>query len=121
MNTVEEIVALVNAHKVHQIRSGNKHRFIEISIVTTGGRFFVRQYKFNKNSWYQAFLNEPNGQIKIGETIINIKGEVPRDLDAVNPLVNKAFWRKYGIIYGLMKLGFNNKKHQASTLELIPQ
>lgn len=118
--TIQEISELVNSYRVHQIRAGEKHRFVDISIVEVDGRFFVRQYKFGKRSWYHAFLENPAGALKCGETIIQIEGIVPEDLSQINPLVTKAFWKKYKIIYGLMKLGFDTKKHEASTLELIP-
>ena len=121
MKNLTDISKLVNAHRVHQIRSGTTHRFVDISIVEAQGRFFVRQYKFGKNSWYSAFLNEPNGEMKCGDTVIAIKGIKPSDLESINKSVTGAFWKKYHLIYGLMKLGFNTKKHEASTLELIPQ
>ncbi|KZN35248.1 hypothetical protein N480_19585 [Pseudoalteromonas luteoviolacea S2607] len=121
MKDVTDISNLVSALRVHQIRSGKAHRFVDISIVETQGRFFVRLYKFGKNSWYSAFLKEPNGEIKCGETIISIKGVKPQDLDKINKSVTRAFWKKYHLNYGLMKLGFNTKNHEASTLELIPQ
>ena len=121
MNNIKELSELVNAYRVHQIRSGTTHRFIDISIVECDGRFFVRQYKFGEDSWYHAFLSEPNGEMKCGETIIAIKGVVPDDLARINQSVTRAFWKKYHIIYGLMKLGFKTSKHEASTLELRPQ
>lgn len=121
MKNLNEIKQLVNALRVHQIRSGTRHRFVDISIIETQGRFFVRQYKFGKNSWYDAFMSCPNGEMKCGDIIIPIKGIVPKDLAQINQSVTRAFWKKYHIIYGLMKLGFNTKKHEASTLELIPQ
>ena len=119
--TTQEIATLINSYRVHQIRAGEKHRFVDISIVEANGRFFVRQYKFGKRSWYHAFLEDPTGAIKCGDTIIPIEGRVPEDLDEINPLVTKAFWKKYKLIYGIMKLGFDTKKHEASTLELIPK
>ena len=121
MKTLEEISKLVKAHNVLQIRSGEKHRFVDITIVESNGRFFVRQYKFGNRSWYHAFLEEPNGAIKHGETIIPVKGVIPEDLNQINPLVTKAYLKKLGMIYRTMRLGFDTKKHEASTLELIPQ
>lgn len=121
MKDLTDISNLINAHRVHQIRSGTTHRFVDISIIEAQGRFFVRQYKFGKNSWYNAFINEPNGEIKCGDTVIPIKGIKPKDLDVINQSVTLSFWKKYHLIYALMKLGFNTQKHEASTLELIPQ
>lgn len=121
MKTLEEISKLVRAQNVLQIRSGDTHRFVDITIVEAEGRFFVRQYKFGERSWYHAFLENPQGAIKHGETIIPIRGVVPEDLEQINPLVTKAFIKKLRIIYRMMRLRFDTKKHEASTLELIPQ
>lgn len=115
---IKELEKLVQSKKVHQIKCGN-HRFIDITIVATEGRFFVRQYKFGKKSWYDAFLANPAGQMKIDDTIININGIVPKDLDKINPKVNKAYRKLLGLIYPAMRLTYNTKKHEASTLELI--
>lgn len=121
MKSVNEITKLLNGYRVHQIRSGTKHRFVDISIVESNGRFFVRQYKFGKNSWYSAFAKEQDGEIRCGDTVIPVKGVIPSDLKEINKSVTTAFWKKYHVIYALMRLGFNTKKHEASTLELVPQ
>lgn len=114
-----ELEKLVQSKKVHQIRCGD-HRFIDITIVATEGRFFVRQYKFGTKSWYDAFLVNPEGQMKVGDNIVNIHGVVPEDLDTINPKVNKAYFKLLWIMYPLMRLTYNREKHEASTLELIP-
>jgi hypothetical protein len=119
--TIQELEKLVQSKKVHQIRAGRTHRFIDITIVATEGRFFVRQYKFGTKSWYHAFLENPDGQIKIGNTIIDIDGIKPTNLDEVNPKVNKAFRKLLGLVYPAMRLTFDTEKHEASTLELIPK
>lgn len=118
---IKELSKLINSKWVHQIRVGKKHRFVDISIVETGGRFFVRQYKFGKRSWYDAFLKNPDGAIKIKDTIIPIDGAVPEDFYEVNPKVNKAYLKKMSIIYWLMRSTYDRKKHEASNLELIPK
>lgn len=120
MNT-QEISKLVNAHNVLQIRAGDKHRFVDMTIVEAEGRFFIRQYKFGKRSWYHAFLETPEGAIKYGNTVIPVEGRVPPDLEEINPLVTKAYIKKLGIIYKTMRLSFSTQKHEASTLELIPR
>ncbi|MCT4629036.1 hypothetical protein [Winogradskyella sp.] len=117
---IQELEKLVQRQKVHQIRCGD-HRFIDITIVTTEGRFFVRQYKFGKRSWYHAFLENSQGQMKLGDTIVDIDGVVPKDLETINPKVNKAYFKLLWILYPLMRLTYNRKQHEASTLELIPR
>ncbi|WP_412984618.1 hypothetical protein [Pontimicrobium sp. IMCC45349] len=118
--TIQELEKLVQGQKVHQIRCGD-HRFIDITIVSTEGRFFVRQYKFGKRSWYHAFLANSHGQMKLGDTIVDIDGVVPKDLETINPKVNKAYFKLLWILYPLMRLTYNRKQHEASTLELIPK
>lgn len=118
---IQELSKLINSSWVHQIRAGEKHRFVDITIVETEGRFFVRQYKFGKKSWYDAFLKDSAGAIKINGVIVPIDGVVPENLDEVNKKVNKAYFRKMNIAYPLMRLTYNRKKHEASTLELIPK
>lgn len=118
--TIKQIEKLVKSKWVHQIRCGD-HRFIDITIVSAEGRFFVRQYKFGARSWYHAFLKNPNGAMKIGDVEIPIDGVVPKDLETINPKVNKAYFRKMFIVYPLMRLTYNRKKHESSTLELIPK
>ncbi len=117
---IQELETLVKGQKVHQIRCGD-HRFIDITIVSTEGRFFVRQYKFGKKSWYDAFLANPSGQMKIGDTVVDIDGVQPVDLKEVNPKVNKAYRKLLGLVYPAMRLTYDTKKHEASTLELIPK
>lgn len=119
--TLEQLSKLVASLRVHQIRAGHTHRFIDISIVEVDGRFFVRQYQFGSRSWRDAFLADPSGDMKCGETVVQVLGVVPDDLDAINPRVTKAFHRKYPVIYPAMRLGFSTKQHEASTIELIPQ
>ena len=119
--TIQELEAGVKGQKVHQIRAGRTHRFIDITIVSTEGRFFVRQYKFGKRSWYHAFLANPEGQMKIRNTIVAIDGVVPTDLASINPKINNAYRELLGVTYPIMRLTYDRKKHEASTLELIPK
>lgn len=116
----EDLVKKVKGDRVHQIRVGKTHRFIDITIVSIENRFFVRRYKFGNKSWYEAFIDNPEGQMKIGDTIVDVQGRIPKDLEKVNPLVNKAYRNLLGFIYPLMILTFNTKRHENSTLELIP-
>lgn len=118
---IKEISKLVNPKYVHQIRAGDNHRFIDITIIETEGRFFVRQYKFGTKSWRDSFLKDSKGEMKIDEKIFKIDGVVPKDLDEVNPKINGAYHKKLPLVYFLMRLTYSRKKHEASTIELIPQ
>lgn len=119
--TLKELKKLVNSRWVHQIRAGERHRFIDISVIEVAGRFFVRQYKFSKRSWYQAFLEYSEGALKIGEVEVPVVAVVPSDLSTVNPMINRQYFKKMWIFYPLMRLTYDRAKHEASTLELIPK
>ncbi len=124
-NDLSQLIQAVDSQKVHQIKCGD-HRFIDIAIVQTEGRFFIRQYKFSKRSWYEAFTSnvsiegKSNGAMKVGVLEVPINGKVPDDLDAINPKVNQAYRKLLGLIYPLMRLTFDRKKHEETTLELVP-
>ena len=112
----EELLKLVDEREYHQLRAGETHRFIDISIVVAEGRMFCRQYSFSKRSWYHAFQKDSNGAIKCGDVVIKTKGVIPADLEAINPKVNEAYLKKYGDLASMM-LG---PQYMASTMELIP-
>lgn len=118
---LKEIIKRVNKKNVLQIRAGKNHSFRDITIVQTQGRFFVRQYKFGKKSWRDAFLQNSKGQMKIDDVIIEVDGVVPKDLEQINPKINWAYHKKLPLIYFLMRLTYDRAKHEASTIELIPK
>ena len=117
---IQDLVKRIKQRKVHQIRSGKKHRFIDITIITVGNRLFVRPYKFGEKGWYEAFLEHPEGEIRIGDVVVPIEGKIPHDLEEINPQVSRSTHRFLPIIYFLMRLTFDTKKHEARTLEIIP-
>ena len=114
-----KITKLIKSRAVHQIKSGTTHRFIDITIVAVGNRYFVRQYQFGSNSWRDAFLKNPFGEMKLKGNIVKIKGIIPSDLDRINKKINRAYHRRLPIIYFLMGLGYSKKKHEDSTIELV--
>ena len=118
---IKDLVKEIRKRKIHQIRAGKEHSFIDITIITIGDRLFARPYKFGEKGWYDAFLRNSSGEIKIGDMIIPIDGIIPEDLESIIPQVNWATHKFLPIIYFLMRLTFNTKKHEERTLELIPR
>ncbi len=118
------VAELVANTETPQIRAGDTHRFIDIWIVTVGKRLFCRQYDFRANSWYDAFLAEPSGAIRCGDTVIPIMARVPKDLDAIQEDINQAYRDKYvarftdNADYGREMTG---EKFWVGTMELVPQ
>ena len=119
ITTQQQLAHLVNQTGSHQIRAGDKHRFIASSFVTVGDRIFCRRYGFGEPSWYSAFADDSEGQIRLDRTYVDIYGAVPADLETINTEVNQAYFDK------LERLGANSwrswvqdPKVMASTLEI---
>ena len=69
--------------------------FLEIWMVIVDGRIFARSWGLAERSWYNAFLNNPNGEIECGEKVIAIKASIPKDLADLTEHINKAYKDKY--------------------------
>ncbi len=120
LETQQQLADLVNHSVRHEIRAGHTHRFITILFVTVNDRMFCRRYTYSEPSWFSAFAKDPEGQLKLDKTIVDINGRIPTDLEEINPEVNEAYARK------LKKLGANSMlggatepRALASTFELI--
>ena len=121
--TKNEILKLADNTETPQIRAGETHRFNDIWIVVTDGRLFCRQYSHGKKSWYHAFLSNPKGAIKCGNTVVEIKGVVPDDLDSINSSVNAAYIEKYEKRlnhYPDIAHLMTGERFMKTTMELIP-
>ena len=122
--TKQQVLDLVNVTETPQIRAGTTHPFNDIWIVVVDGRLFCRQYDLAERSWYTAFLEDPRGAIKCGDTEISVSGLVPDDLEAMNPLINAAYIAKYAGRF--MRLPhyaheMTGERFMERTMELVPR
>ena len=115
----KELAKRVMASPVHQVRSGFTHRFIDITMVAVEERIFIRPYMFGRNGWYDAFLQTPEGEMKIGNDVIRIEGRIPTDLEEINPKVTNAYHKLLPGTYEQMRKSYDTDKHESMTLELI--
>ncbi len=117
--TQTRFAEMVNHAVNHKIRQGHTHRFITLLFVTVDDRVFCRRYSYNEPSWYSAFLGDPEGQVMLDKTVVDISGSVPPDLDAINPKVNEAYRKKLEQLGALRLLsGATEARALASTFEL---
>lgn len=118
-----DVLRLAQATDLPQIRAGKSHAFNDIWIVVAQGRLFCRQYDFSERSWYTAFLDQPAGAVKFGETVVEVRGVVPDDLDEVNPAVNQAYIDKYdaNADYPTIAREMTGERFMARTMELVPE
>lgn len=103
----------------HEIRAGYEHRFIRLMFVTVGDRVFCRQYQFSQRSWRDVFLSNPEGQVRLDNTIANIHAHEPEDYDQIIPAVDQAYadaLRKIGASFLLS--GSIEPRAQESTMEI---
>jgi len=102
-----------------KIKGGSKPRsFLEIWMVSVGGRLFARTWQKSKRSWYTAFLEEGVGQIQYGDKVINVLGKkVDKDEDIIK-LIDQAYLDKYtqkgSVEYAK---GITQKEYQDYTME----
>ncbi len=117
--TQRQLADLVNSSIRHEIRQGYTHRFITLMFVTVNERVFCRRYSYSEPSWYSAFASDPEGQLKLDKTIVDVTGRIPPDLDDINPLVDRAYQAKLRQLgASFMLQGAIEPRAQASTFEL---
>lgn len=118
--TQQAMADLVNSSIKHSIRAGFKHRFITILFVTVGDRVFCRRYSYNEPSWHGVFLKNPEGQILLDKTVVNIEARPPADLEAITPAVNKAYEDKLKELGASFLLdGAVEPRAEQSTMEIF--
>lgn len=118
--TQQQLADLVNHSVQHKIRAGYTHRFIDLLFVTVDECVFCRRYSYTEPSWYSAFLKDPEGQVKLDKTIVDITGCIPPDLDDINPQINKAYEAKLKQLGSSFLLpGATEPRALASTFEVM--
>ncbi|MBB6369878.1 DUF2255 family protein [Chryseobacterium shigense] len=117
----ETAIHYINSHNLIEIKAGNQRTtFLEIWMVTVNDRIFARSWGLAEKSWYNTFLQDPEGQIKCGEDIFNIKARVPDDLNEITSDINTAYLTKYNTDSNLTySKGIIQQKHIEKTMELI--
>ncbi|MEW2915526.1 hypothetical protein AB1A64_00495 [Ruegeria sp. ANG10] len=118
-STQTDLVRLVEKTFHHEIRAGYEHRFIRLMFVTVENRVFCRQYQFSQRSWRDVFPSNPEGQVRLDNTIANINARKPKDYDQIIPAVDQAYaeaLRKIGASFLLM--GSIEPRAQKSTMEI---
>lgn len=86
----------LNTHSLIGIKGGREREgFLNIWMVRVNDRCFSRSWNKSEKSWFTEFINSGIGQIKYGETIINVRGkQLPPD-DPLQKDINMAYLKKY--------------------------
>ena len=118
----ESALKYIQTNNLIGIKAGtDRETFLEIWMVTVGDRIFARSWGFAERSWFNTFLQNPNGEIKCGDKIFKIKAEIPVTEDGLTVKINAAYLSKYTSTEHNKKyaLGIIEEAHMERTMEFI--
>ena len=109
----------INTHNLTGIKAGKEREtFLEIWMVVVNERIFARSWGLAEKSWYNTFLKEPEGQIRCGDEIFNIKAVVPDDITDLTSKINEAYLTKYNTDSNIeYSRGIIREQHISRTME----
>jgi len=109
----------INTHNLTGIKAGKEREtFLEIWMVVVNERIFARSWGLAEKSWYNTFLKEPEGQIRCGDEIFNIKAAVPDDITDLTSKINEAYLTKYNTDSNIeYSRGIIREQHISRTME----
>jgi hypothetical protein len=104
------------------IKAGSERStFLDIWMVQVEGRVFARSWGKSTKSWFTTFLEQPEGEIKYGETILPISA-LPCTDEAMNLKINQAYLARYQTPENLpYAQGISQPEYAAYTMEFIPR
>lgn len=114
-------IEFINNNYLTGIKAGlERPGFLDIWMVVVEDRIFARSWGFAERSWYNTFLQNPNGQIKCGDAVFAIKAVVPKDNDVMTEKINNAYLTKYNTEHRIeYARGIIKEKHVEKTMEFI--
>lgn len=117
----ENALYYIKTNTIIGIKAGQKRsEFLEIWMVVVQDRVFARSWGLAERSWYNTFLENPDGEIQCGETIYPIKALIPQDINDLTEEINEAYLTKYNTGHNIpYSQGIIREKHIAKTMEFI--
>lgn len=96
MRFPDDFYRYLQEHTLIGIKGGrDRETFLNIWIVTVGGRAFARTWGKSERSWYTAFLETGVGEIKYGDKVISVRGsKTPADPDLMR-LIDDAYLTRF--------------------------
>lgn len=118
----QEILDHINTHYHIGIRAGEERTsFLDIWMVVVNNRVFARSWGLVEKSWFNTFLQSPEGSIQCGDQAIPVHGRIPADLPQIEELINTAYLAKYDSGRGsFYAQGIIKPAHMERTIELMP-
>jgi hypothetical protein len=117
------LIAALDACKYLGVRAGtrNDHRFIHIWVVIVDGRAFARSWTLKPDGWYRTFLEDPRGEIQIGDRIVRVRA-VPRRGLKLWKAIEAGYAEKYPTPGSRQFVrGFRTARRREATMEFLPR
>ncbi|MBV8326793.1 DUF2255 family protein [Chryseobacterium sp.] len=94
--------------------------FLEIWMVVVHDRIFARSWGLAEKSWYNCFLENPQGQISCDGNIYDIEAIIPSDIHDLTDEINDAYLTKYNSDHNIRySKAIIRKEHISRTMEII--
>jgi len=117
------VVSAIQASKALGVRAGSRsaHRFIGIWVVVVEGRVLVRSWTLKPGGWYRTFLEDPLGEIQLGERRVKVRVARVRS-ERLRDAVEKAYAEKYPTPGSRQYVrGFRSPRRREATVEFLPR
>jgi hypothetical protein len=96
MDFPEDFFAHLKINNYTEIKGGIERKsFLEIWVVSVNNRVFARSWNKSARSWFTAFLETGAGQLKYGDTIIDVKGKKLDPKASIQKEINQTYLKRY--------------------------
>jgi hypothetical protein len=119
----QAVVAAIDASRVLRVRAGarSQHRFIGIWAVVVEGRVLARSWTLEPGGWYRTFVEDPLGEIQVGEQRLEIRAARVRS-ERIRDAVEAAYAVKYPTPGSRQYVrGFRSPRRREATVEFLPR
>jgi hypothetical protein len=114
------VLSALDEGKYVYIRSGD-HRFIAVWPVVVRDRLFVRSWNDKPTGWHRAFLDNPDGAIRVGDREVRVRARPVRG-DGLNDAIDQAYRDKFTTKANLKYVrGLASARRRGTTTELVPR
>lgn len=113
------VAAAIDASKILGVRAGanSNHRFIGVWPIVIAGRVFARSWSLKPDGWYRTFLEDPRGDLQVGERTIRVRA-VPVRSERLRDAVERGYAEKYATKGSQRYVrGFRTQRRREATME----
>lgn len=113
------VAAAIDASKILGVRAGanSNHRFIGVWPIVIAGRVFARSWSLKPDGWYRTFLEDPRGDLQVGERTIRVRA-VPVRSERLRDALERRYAEKYATKGSQRYVrGFRTQRRREATME----